>query len=115
MPNLARNGVSVVGNQRPAPAATANSANAAKPVEKGEVYWHARWKTLNDRLIEVNADIKELNDDAANYWTVGYPIRDDYVFPYLWDLQAEKAKLEQELDALKEEARKAYADPGWLR
>jgi hypothetical protein len=117
---LPNSGVSVVGKQSPSqPAAaapnSADSANAATPAEKGEAYWRARFKALNDRLTEVNGDIKELNDDAANYWTIGYPIRDDYALPYLWDLQAEKVKLDQQMDALYEDARKAGADPGWLR
>ena len=117
---LPNSGVSVVGKQSPLqPAAvaanSADSANAAKPSEKGEAYWRARFKALNDRLTEVNADIKELIDDTTHYWTIGYSVRDDFAPPYLWDLQAEKVKLDQQMDALYEEARKAGADPGWLR
>ncbi len=114
---LPRRDVSVVGQLAPPAAASSGPSNvgAAKSPVKDEKYWRERSHALHAQLDYVQQSITKLENDAATYWTTGYDIRDDYELPHLWDLTAEKEDLLKQIDQLEEEARKAGADPGWLR
>jgi len=115
-----RSDVSVVGkNEKAGKAATTSNE------PKNEAYWHNRAQKLRDQIADVDRQIAEFNrqDQAATgssapqppppgAYTVGARSR---ASAQLERLQNRKAALEQQMEQLQDEARKAGVPPGWLR
>ena len=116
---MGRSDVSVVGKtEKPGKATTSNEP-------KNEAYWHNRAQKLRDQIADVDRQIAEFNrqEPAAGgssstpppppgAYTVGAHSR---TTAQLERLQNRKAALEQQMEQLQDEARKAGVPPGWLR
>ena len=114
-----RRDVSVVGkNEKPGKATSSNEP-------KNEAYWHNRAQKLRDQIADVDRQIAEFNRQEQattgspstqppppGAYTVGARSRSS---AQLERLQNRKAALEQQMEELQDEARKAGVPPGWLR
>lgn len=134
--------VSVVGEEKSEPAsAKAQEPSAkpraaeAKPAVKDEVYWRGRYQRLRQQMDAADKQIADKQEEIKKYGhggtstdlsklSCGPPPSEranPCVLPeidrgsQLKDLEKKKADLEKQMNELQEEARKAGADPGWLR
>ncbi|MEW5977210.1 MAG: hypothetical protein AB1898_15580 [Acidobacteriota bacterium] len=90
---------------------------------KGEAYWRQRAARLRQQLVDVESEIKKLDEKMKSGKSDGIQIGFDTYNTYtiatfesdLKRLEKEKQRLLGEMSALEEEARKAGALPGWLR
>jgi hypothetical protein len=121
--------VSVVGNDKRAVRPGQTAANQTK----NEQYWHNRAEQLRRQMAELDRQIAQI--EAANQkensqsassggtnpppaplsaYTVGSHVRGGNT-TQLDRLKNRKAQLQEQMDQLEEEARKANVPPGWLR
>ena len=124
-----RSDVSVVGSGK-APAKTGQTASNGP---KDEQYWRNRMQKLRDEMAQVDrqiAQIESANQDQhaaaggsngsnpppppPSAYTVTAHARGGNT-PQLEKLKERKAQIQQQIDQLEEEARKANVPPGWLR
>ena len=106
----------------------------AVPTEKGvgpskasdlraEAYWRKRASEIRTKMEQNDKAIADLNEKMKSGKSDGIKIAFDTYTPVMLvdigdqmkPLQHEKDKLQQQMSALEEEARKAGAQPGWLR
>ena len=121
-------GVSVVGNSRQG----TKAGQTATSEPKNEQYWRNRARNLRNQMAEVDRQIAQL--EAANQntgsgagntngqnppppiaYTVGAHARALSGNPRLQRLEARKAQIQEQMDQLEEDARKAGVPAGWLR
>ena len=119
---MQRGDVSVVGNSK-----AERPGRDSSTGKKDEQYWHNRAQRIRDQIADVDrqiADYMKAEQGAANVgvssstppppgaYTLGARSRST---AQIQRLQNRKAALEQQMDQLQEEARRAGVPPGWLR
>jgi polyhydroxyalkanoate synthesis regulator phasin len=126
------NGVSVVGDDKPAGAGGAGTNRTDGKTKTGvvpmsgqdEEYWRGKASALLSRIAATEQQIAKLQDDIKKYGSGGFDVttgRKDNI-AYINDrsgqvkeLEKRKADLEKQLDELQDEGRKAGASPAWFR
>jgi len=126
------NGVSIVGNDKPAAGGAAGAKKAAGKPKTGvvpmsgrdEAYWRGKARVLLDQIAATELQIAKLKDDIKKYGTGGFDVttgmKNNVAYIEDWngqvkDLERKKADLEKKVDQLQEEGRKAGAEPAWFR
>ncbi len=126
------NGVSVVGDEKPAGAGAAGTKKADGKTETGvvpmsgqdEPYWRGKGHELLEQITQTEQQIAKLKDDIKKYGAGGFDVTTGmkknvaYVEDrngQVKDLEKRKAGLEKKLDQLEEQGRKAGAQPAWFR
>jgi hypothetical protein len=92
-------------------------------VRKGEAEWRAQAKQIRDQIARVEKQIEALQEKQKSAKADGIKIGFDTYNQVIYanfesevkELEKEKEKLQQMMNSLEEEARKAGALPGWLR
>ncbi len=95
----------------------------APAARRDEAYWRGRAKQIRDETARVDKEIKALNDKIKSGKTDGFKIGFETYNSVIYanfesqakELEKQKEKLLQMMLELEEEARKAGAEPGWLR
>ncbi len=91
---------------------------------KDETYWRGRAGAIRDQMAELDREISRIQDEIKEKGAVSVdPMSGASVgVIYIEDrnrqikqIEAQKAKLQSDLEALAEEGRKAGADSGWFR
>ena len=90
---------------------------------RAEVYWRKRAGEIRTKMEQIDKAIADLNEKMKSGKSDGIKIGFNPYTPVILadfgdqmkPLQHEKDKLQQQMSALEEEARKAGAQPGWLR
>src|SRR6266849_924460 len=126
------NGISVVGDEKPAGAGAAGTKKADGKTKTGvvplsgqdEVYWRGKAHELLEQITRTEQQIAKLKDDIKKYGAGGFDVTTGmkknvaYVEDrngQVKDLEKRKADLEKKLDQLEEQGRKAGAEPAWFR
>jgi hypothetical protein len=126
------NGISVVGDERPAGAGLAGAKKTdgktklqVVPMSRqDEVYWRGKAHELLDQITATEQQIAKLKGDIKKYGTGGFDVTTGMKknVAYIEDrngqvkeLEKRKADLEKKLDQLEEQGRKAGAEPAWFR
>ncbi len=126
------NGVSVVGDDKPAGAGGAGMNRADGKTKTGvvpmsgqdEEYWRGKAGALLGRIAATEQQIAKLQDDIKKYGSGGFDVttgrKDNIAYindrnGQVTELERRKANLEKELDELQDEGRKAGASPAWFR
>jgi hypothetical protein len=120
-----KGGVSVVGDGHAAANSSADSdPEGAAIAEDNERQWRERAQQIHSQLDETDEQIKSLKEDIKKNGASGFNLqrglKGDVAYvndknARLQKLQNQKKALEQELDQLQEEARKAGVPPEWVR
>jgi chromosome segregation ATPase len=119
-------GVSVVGDasssrSTSAPAYTPGAPSAR---DQEEQIWRSRARAIMDQMEQVDRAIETTKAEIAKYGGVGFDpssgLKQNIVViedrnAQLKSLENQRARLDQQMDALQEEGRKAGADPSWFR
>jgi hypothetical protein len=125
-------GVSVVGDETPAPPGAAGGKPAGGKAKPGvvpmsgqdEAYWRGKARPLLDEIAARDQQIAKLKDDIKKYGAGGFDVttgmKDNVAYiedrnGQVQELEKRKADLEKKLDLLQEEGRKAGADASWFR
>ena len=126
------NGVSIVGDDKPAGSGAAGAKKAAGKPKTGvvpmsgrdEAYWRGKARVLLDQIAATELQIAKLKDDIKKYGTGGFDVttgmKNNVAYIEDWngqvkEMEKRKADLEKKLDQLQEEGRKAGAEPAWFR
>ncbi len=126
------NGVSIVGDDKPAGSGAAGAKKAAGKPKTGvvpmsgrdEAYWRGKARVLLDQIVATEQQIAKLKDDIKKYGTGGFDVttgmKNNVAYIEDWngqvkEMEKRKADLEKKLDQLQEEGRKAGAEPAWFR
>jgi hypothetical protein len=130
---LSGHGVSVVGDANQAgdsSAAAENSyaapnANGAAPAGKTEEQmWRDRARKIHNQMDQIDAQISKIEDEIQKYGAVSFDpttgLQRNVIYvqdrnAQIKQLQTQKSGLQNQLDSLEEEGRKAGADSGWFR
>jgi hypothetical protein len=133
---LSGHGVSVVGdgtvggsgsedssNSYAAPAA--NEAGGATPGGKNEEQiWREKARRIHDAMSQIDDQIAKIQDEIRKYGAVSFDpargLQQNIIYiedrnAQIKQLEAQKEKLQAQLEALEDEGRKAGADSGWFR
>jgi len=118
-------GVSVVGD---APKKNSRRARPAEPDGDGEhgneEYWRGRAREILDAIAQTDAQIAQKKDEIKKFGSGGFDVttgrKDNIAYindreGQLKDLEARKSNLQQQLDELQDEGRKAGAPASWFR
>lgn len=119
-------GVSVVGSSSPGrnPYPPGYTTGAYSARDEEEQIWRSRARSLLDQMEQVDRTIEATKAEIAKYGAVGFDpsshlmqnkIMIDDRNARLKSLQDQRARLDQQMDALQEEGRKAGADSSWFR
>ena len=135
LPGLKQSTVSVVGEE-PAPAPSpAEETTTLPPLsldasplaasgERDETYWRERSGKLRSEMADLDQQIATLKEEIEQGGGAGFDAQTglNYNVMYFTDrnarlkrLEERKAALQKQIDALRDEARKAGVPPGWLR
>ena len=126
------NGVSVVGEDKPAGAggaetskANAKTKAAVVPMSgQDEEYWRGKARELLDRIAETEQRIEAKKDEIKKLGSGGFDIttgmKDNIAYIHdrnaqLQDLEKHKADLQKQLDSLQDQGRKVGAPSSWFR
>ena len=126
------NGVSVVGDEKPAGAggASAKKADGTAKVRvaamsgQDEEYWRGKARPLLDEIAATEQQIAKTKDDIKKYGAGGFDVttgmKNNIAYiedrnSQVKDLEKRRADLEKKLDQLAEQGRKAGAEPAWFR
>ncbi len=121
------NGVSVVGDDKPAGAKTATGkagTNATPGSGQDEQYWRRHARQILSQIEATDQKIAKVKEEIKKYGTAGFDaqsgMKDGIVYiqdrnGHLQELEKHRADLEKKLDQLQEEGRKAGAEPAWFR
>lgn len=130
---LSGRGVSVVGDANQAgdsSAAAENSyaapnANGAAPAGKSEEQmWRDRARKIHNQMDQLDAQIAKVQDEIQKYGAVSFDpntgLQRNVIYvqdrnAQIKQLETQKSGLQNQLDSLEEEGRKAGADSGWFR
>jgi chaperonin cofactor prefoldin len=126
---LPKKGVSTVGQEAAAADEKSSepkpeSAEAAKPGKPDEAYWRNRAGKLRAQIEAVDKEIEKLKEDIKKGGGSGFDassgVGQGVVYIHdrnaqLKSLEQRRESLQKQMDQLQDEARKAGADPGWLR
>ena len=126
------NGVSVVGDEKPAEAGAAGTKKVDGKTKtvvvpmsgQDEVYWRGKAHELLDQITAAEQQIAKLKDDTKKYGAGGFDVTTGMKKHVAYiedrngqvkDLEKRKADLEKKLDQLEEQGRKAGGEPAWFR
>jgi len=126
------NGVSVVGDEKPAGNSAAGAKKADGKTKPGlvpmsgqdEEYWRGKARAILDEIAGTEQAIAKTKDEIKKYGGDGFDattgLKDNIIYidnrnAKLQQLEKHKADLEKKLDQLAEEGRKAGAEPAWFR
>jgi hypothetical protein len=126
------NGVSVVGDEKPAGNGSAGAKKADGKTKPGvvpmsgqdEEYWRGKAHTILDEIAATDQEIAKTKVEIKKYGGDGFDattgLKDNIIYidnrnAKLQQLEKHKADLEKKLDQLAEEGRKAGAEPAWFR
>jgi hypothetical protein len=126
------NGVSVVGDEKPAGAggATAKKTDGTTKMRvaamsgQDEEYWRGKARPLLDEIAATEQQIAKSKEDIKKYGAGGFDVTTGMKnnIAYIEDrngqvkeLEKRRADLEKKLDQLAEQGRKAGAEPAWFR
>ena len=129
---LRGNGVSVVGEDKPAGAAAPGTSKANAKTKPGvvpmsgqdEEYWRGKARGLLDRIAATEQRIEAKKDEIKKLGSGGFDIttgmKDNIAYIHdrnaqLQDLEKHKADLQKQLDDLQDEGRKVGAPSSWFR
>jgi hypothetical protein len=133
---LSGHGVSVVGdgtvggsgsddasNSYAAP--SANEPGGAAPAGKNEEQvWREKARRIHDAMSQIDDQIAKIQDEIKKYGAVSFDpargLQQNIIYiedrnAQIKQLEAQKEKLQAQLEALEDEGRKAGADSGWFR
>ncbi|MFN8006091.1 MAG: hypothetical protein U0V70_03495 [Terriglobia bacterium] len=119
----ASNGQVVNGPQPSHPAGTRENGTAVGENPQSEAYWRKRADDLRAKMGRVDKAIADLDEKTKSGKSEGIKIGFETYTPVILAtfgdqrkaLIQEKEKLQTQMNALEEEARKAGVQPGWLR
>jgi len=120
-----KGGVSVVGTEnkkqaQPIP----GKAEETEDAQNGEAYWRGKSQPILQEMGEIDQLMTQLRADIKKYGSAGIDVatgmKDGVAYVedrnvQIQKLQKKKADLQQKLDGLEEEGRKAGAQPAWFR
>jgi hypothetical protein len=126
------NGVSVVGDEKPAGNGLAGAKKADGKAKPGvvpmsgqdEEYWRGKAHAILDEITATDQAITKTKDEIKKYGGDGFDattgLKDNIIYidnrnAKLQQLEKHKADMEKKLDQLAEEGRKAGAEPAWFR
>jgi cytoskeletal protein RodZ len=126
------NGVSVVGEDKPAGTggsetskASAKTKAAVVPMSgQDEEYWRGKARELLDRIAGTEQQIEAKKDEIKKLGSAGFDLttgmKDSIAYVHdrnaqLQELEKHKADLQKQLDELQDEGRKAGAPASWFR
>ncbi len=129
---LRGNGVSVVGNDKPAAPGAAATSKANGKTKTGvvpmsgqdEEYWRGKARGLLDRIAATEQRIEAKKDEIKKLGNGGFDIttgmKDNIAYiqdrnAQLQELEKHKADLQKQLDELQDEGRKVGAPSSWFR
>ncbi len=129
---LRGNGVSVVGNDKPAASGAAATSKANGKTKTGvlpmsgqdEEYWRGKARGLLDRIAVTEQRIEAKKDEIKKLGNGGFDIttgmKDNIAYiqdrnAQLQELEKHKADLQKQLDELQDEGRKVGAPSSWFR
>ncbi len=129
---LRGNGVSVVGNDKPAAPGAAATSKANGKTKTGvvpmsgqdEEYWRGKARGLLDRIAATEQRIEAKKDEIKKLGNGGFDIttgmKDNIAYiqdrnAQLQELERHKADLQKQLDELQDEGRKVGAPSSWFR
>lgn len=127
-----KGGVSVVGNKRTAYAASVDRPTPDEPSDAGdsedakeiEQQWRQRAQEIHQQMEANDENIKTLKEDIKKNGASGFDMRSAVTSNAVYvndknaqlkKLESKKKELEQELDQLQEEARKASIPREWVK
>lgn len=124
--NIRGGGVSVVGDASSSrnPSAMTYTTGAPSARDQEEQMWRSRARALMDQMAEVDRAIETKKAEIAKYGGVGFDpssgLQQNIVViedrnAQVKQLENQRARLNQQMDALQEEGRKAGADSSWFR
>jgi len=122
------------------PGANPPAGDEAKSGKKDEAYWRGRYQKLHDKVDELDKRIADLREEIRKYGKGGSSadqggagtqgpgqnvcgIQSGNTCQFILndregqvkDLEKQKAELQNQIDQLQDEARKAGVDSGWVR
>ena len=126
---LSGHGVSVVGdgNQVSGSSGVAGggsgngAASGGKPEEQ---FWRNKARAIHDQMAQIDERIAKIQEEIQKYGAVSFDpasgVRQNIIYvedrnAQIKQLEAQKARLQSQMDSLEEEGRKAGADSGWFR
>jgi hypothetical protein len=136
---LSGHGVSVVGDgnqsgdsSEPENAESSNHEPSAGGASKAnapssnsdEKMWREKARAIHDQMAQIDDRISKIQEEIQKYGAVSFDpatgLRQNVIYvedrnAQIKQLEAQKAKLQGQLDSLEEEGRKAGADSGWFR
>ena len=95
----------------------------SKDKARGEAYWKNRAKQIRDQMAAIDGEIKKIDEKIksgkGDGVEIGFGTYNQYLLVSFEDqkkkLQSDREKLEKQMAAREDEARKAGALAGWLR
>jgi hypothetical protein len=121
---LPKDGISIVGQETSSEPSSSPvgkveakpaSGDTRHPAVPDDKYWRSRAHALQDKMNALDQKIAIVRENIADAAGRGYHIHTDSLDLSLADLLNQKEELQKQIAELAEEARKAGADPGWLR
>jgi hypothetical protein len=133
--SLSGHGVSVVGdgNQSSGSSGSENSyaeagadsgnGGAASGGKSDEKFWRNKARAIHDQTAQIDERIAKIQEEIQKYGAVSFDpasgLRSNVIYvedrnAQIKQLEAQKARLQSQMDSLEEEGRKAGADSGWL-
>jgi hypothetical protein len=126
------NGVSVVGDEKPAGAGVAGAkrmdgktkSDVVPMSGQDEEYWRGKARAILDAIAATDQEIAKTRDELKKYGADGFDatsgLKDNIIYidnrgSKVQRLEKRKADLEKKLDQLAEEGRRAGAEPAWFR
>jgi DNA repair exonuclease SbcCD ATPase subunit len=117
--------VTGTGSKEDAKGAAGKTGSNIVPMSgEDEAYWRGKAKQLLDAIASTDQEIEKTKADIKKYGAEGFDatsgFKDNVIYidnrnSRLEELQKRKADLEQKLDQLQEDGRKAGAPPDWFR
>ncbi|MGA8144093.1 MAG: hypothetical protein WB987_09425 [Candidatus Acidiferrales bacterium] len=130
---LSGHGVSVVGDENQGGGDSADAensngapgANGSAPGGKNEEqFWRQKARAIHDQMAQIDDRISKIQEEIQKYGAVSFDpatgLQQNVIYiedrnAQIKQLEAQKARLQTQMDSLEEEGRKAGADSGWFR
>lgn len=132
---LSGHGVSVVGDGNQASGSSGSESsygvagrgsgnNAASGGKSDEQFWRNKARAIHDQMAQIDERIAKIQEEIQRYGAVSFDpasgLRQNIIYvedrnAQIKQLEAQKARLQSQMDSLEEEGRKAGADSGWFR
>jgi hypothetical protein len=126
---LPGHGVSVVGDglaggQSSPEAGNSYAGGGSSSTANDEKYWRGRARQIHNQMDSIDQQIKQLQEDIKKNGAIGFDpstgLRQNVIIiddknAQVKSLERQKQSLQNQLDSLADEGRKAGADSGWFR